>query len=573
MTSAYKVESNRRNARRSTGPRTAAGKERVRLNALSHGLTAQTAVLPDEDPTAFVQQQDALMGVFNPRDDVELKLAETFVLATWKRDRCTRAETGLIAQRMQRAELEDAVKEYHEVIALGQRLFWDRRGDPRDYPHDAVECEHDKRTSYLPKAEDPDDPAHILLDLESTITGCRWLLARWAELKDRLSPGLSWHSQDKLTATRLLGKQPLDALDDPVVCLIFVASHVADPLCDHPFFELEQEFVNPSLERCRFLRRLKERPWKALRPRDPAEARQKLAEIVDTATARLETIIASHEKRAERYAEKAAYRLAFDPSDEAERLRRHERACVRDMFRSLSQLIRLRESDGPFPADEAAGRHHPSAPARVVSDRHQSDVPAAFHSPRIDWPASADECLAEPLTAENAQPAPEDEPPTTDDGPILQNEANAACSDEAGSTEQTAETARPEAENSADTAQTGAGASAGEAVSPGVPDSVARRSPFTFAVPPAADAWITCSRAPRMLRAAAALSRRREADLAQRKRAREQNRRDRAEQLAKRRRREEATRRRDAAPLAGVAPPISQQKPSAVYGDRGAFPT
>ena len=38
MTSPAKIESNRRNARRSTGPRTAAGRLKSRLNALSHGL-------------------------------------------------------------------------------------------------------------------------------------------------------------------------------------------------------------------------------------------------------------------------------------------------------------------------------------------------------------------------------------------------------------------------------------------------------------------------------------------------------------------------------------------------------
>jgi hypothetical protein len=40
MTSADKIAANRRNARRSTGPRTAAGKRKVADNALRHGLLA-----------------------------------------------------------------------------------------------------------------------------------------------------------------------------------------------------------------------------------------------------------------------------------------------------------------------------------------------------------------------------------------------------------------------------------------------------------------------------------------------------------------------------------------------------
>jgi len=40
MTSADKIAANRRNARRSTGPRTATGKRKVAENALRHGLLA-----------------------------------------------------------------------------------------------------------------------------------------------------------------------------------------------------------------------------------------------------------------------------------------------------------------------------------------------------------------------------------------------------------------------------------------------------------------------------------------------------------------------------------------------------
>jgi hypothetical protein len=44
MTSLRQIESNRRNAQKSTGPKTADGKARASRSAVRHGLTAETVI-------------------------------------------------------------------------------------------------------------------------------------------------------------------------------------------------------------------------------------------------------------------------------------------------------------------------------------------------------------------------------------------------------------------------------------------------------------------------------------------------------------------------------------------------
>src|SRR5205807_417954 len=50
MATIKQIEANRRNALKSTGPKTPGGKAAVRLNALRHGLRAHAVVLPGENP-------------------------------------------------------------------------------------------------------------------------------------------------------------------------------------------------------------------------------------------------------------------------------------------------------------------------------------------------------------------------------------------------------------------------------------------------------------------------------------------------------------------------------------------
>src|SRR5260370_18378538 len=95
MASEAQVAANRRNAGRSTGPRTEAGKAAVSRNALRHGLTAEQVVLFDEEAEDLARFHDDMRRALDPADEVEEELVERIVLCAWRLRRVVRIEAGL----------------------------------------------------------------------------------------------------------------------------------------------------------------------------------------------------------------------------------------------------------------------------------------------------------------------------------------------------------------------------------------------------------------------------------------------------------------------------------------------
>jgi len=341
--SPQKMEANRRNAQKSTGPRSAAGKSRARFNALKHGATAQIPVLPGEDPALFHGRLDAYHADHQPRSAQECELIERMALLSCQLDRAAQADVGRLAISVQTGLAAAAHREEQEAAALGQRLFFDRCGPLADYPsNDYLPQPGDPRTSWSGIADDPDDPARLVADLEFTGAGCRWLLARWAELRARIETGKCWQSPEKLMGIRLLGRQPLQAADVSEVTQIFLACHVLNPQYNHPFRELASELTEPEFKK--YEDRLRGRDLKSMRPADAPAARAMLLGLVDRATGRLSTLADEHRLRDERLAEWRRHELVFDASIEGERLRRHSTACHRLLNSTITTFLKVRKA-------------------------------------------------------------------------------------------------------------------------------------------------------------------------------------------------------------------------------------
>jgi len=88
---------NRANAQHSTGPRSESGKQRSALNALTHGLTARTAVLPSEDPAAYGQHRRQFLAGYDPRTPTETQLAYELTHTAWRLNRIPLLEVEVLS--------------------------------------------------------------------------------------------------------------------------------------------------------------------------------------------------------------------------------------------------------------------------------------------------------------------------------------------------------------------------------------------------------------------------------------------------------------------------------------------
>jgi hypothetical protein len=92
MISEKQLEANRRNALLSTGPKTEAGRNRSRMNALRHGLTGQVTTMTDEDRAAHDQFSKALMKDLAPDGAMEIQFAQRIATDSWRLNRISAAE-------------------------------------------------------------------------------------------------------------------------------------------------------------------------------------------------------------------------------------------------------------------------------------------------------------------------------------------------------------------------------------------------------------------------------------------------------------------------------------------------
>ena len=145
-----------------TGPKTPEGKAVSRGNALKHGLTAKTVLLPGETADEIQARADRWRETYNPQGAAEEELVDQIALASLRLKRIAHAEEAVLAAQFHGAEPEWELEQSHKLTKFRRML--------------------------------PRDRITAMLNLRSFGEGVSWLLEKWKVLDAAFSRNQGWKS-------------------------------------------------------------------------------------------------------------------------------------------------------------------------------------------------------------------------------------------------------------------------------------------------------------------------------------------------------------------------------------------
>jgi len=127
MATEAQILANRRNAQKSTGPRTPEGRAAISQNAVKHGLSARHTVISSESQPDFDLHRDQIIDELNPASHMEYILAERIVNLSWRLKRAVRIQNQTI-------DALNAPNTSSPLAKLAQSLLF----KPKDRPHEGT---------------------------------------------------------------------------------------------------------------------------------------------------------------------------------------------------------------------------------------------------------------------------------------------------------------------------------------------------------------------------------------------------------------------------------------------------
>ena len=348
MTSEARIEKNRINAQLSTGPRTAAGKARSSKNACKHGLYSERDKVVREESLRYELRLRKWTAAEDAQNDLEEFFVNEQVSLSFDLEQTRAARIEARRVRIERADADALAR----VRELGSRLYFDPTGPAALYGHQP----HNRklRTSSTGQAVEPNDPAALVDEIAQTALGCRWLLQEWDSLRDNLEPGKFWSGGDRLKAIKLLGRQPVQVVEDRRVADILAASH-ALRRAGKAFDCLNSDMNGTTHES--FVKEIRTKWTDLVGPEEKDKAREILIDLVDTEIEQIEMILQDREGvTPEEQGRRDVAALNFDKSPDGELMRRYELRYLSALRRGVDVLKKIRgkgkERRDGLPADE-----------------------------------------------------------------------------------------------------------------------------------------------------------------------------------------------------------------------------
>jgi hypothetical protein len=326
------------NSRKSTGPRTEAGRARASMNNCRHGMRSSKDVLPGEDEALYEQRRRDARQALKPRDAVQEALVDRFVRLEWRGERGESVEDARAARTI------------HEV---------------REGAHEREAAKVDRLTGKLTECL---GNRRALMRLPA---GVLWLIQQWMILRDRVAASQPLLGSQRKRVLALVGKSHQDALrDDPValrwMAAVLGATFGAAATAEQIAGELGG-WPRNGMSRAEFDIRVQE--MAGLLP-EKAEARALLLESITEEVGRLEEHLEALEPLAERNLAVAAQEARMEVTAEGSGLGQQILASYRGSDAALRRLEALQNprrpgagpGRGPKKAEAAAAAPAPEVP-------------------------------------------------------------------------------------------------------------------------------------------------------------------------------------------------------------------
>ena len=125
LASKKQIAANRKNAKRSTGPRTGAGKTKSAMNSTRHGFRGQFRLVEGEDPQEFSKFAEGARDVLKPEGEVEEYYFDRWTKDVWLLDRLDNVLSALLVKEESLDDLspDDILNIIESLDVLSGRAF------------------------------------------------------------------------------------------------------------------------------------------------------------------------------------------------------------------------------------------------------------------------------------------------------------------------------------------------------------------------------------------------------------------------------------------------------------------